>query len=169
MVGAHLPLYHTDTYRGTLFHHIVGWLIVDIVPLQQCGTMFRLLVVGQIVADDTTHVEVVGQLESKYRVVYLSRAYLFYIFLRTHGVGIEVVVGYSTAKHDGLEVEFLTEFLAIFVHAASQSHATVVGMDKHLDAIKDIAVGVVSVERFVASDLCIGVVAFHLVVVNNDG
>ena len=73
VVGSHLPLYQSDTHRRALVDiRIRRWLIVDVVPLEQCGAMLRLLVVGQIVAHDTAHVEVVAQLERQHRVVYLA-------------------------------------------------------------------------------------------------
>ena len=69
-IGAHLPLDKADTHRGTLLYiGIRGRLVVDIVPLEQCGTMLGLLVIGQIVAYDAAHMEVIGQLECEYGVV----------------------------------------------------------------------------------------------------
>ena len=130
--------------------------------------MLRLLVVGQIVAHDAAHVEVVAQLERQHRVVYLARAYTFDIFLGSHLVGILVVVGYASAEHDCLKVEFLAEFLAIFVHTSSQTQSAVVGMYEHFDAIEYVALGVVGVEGFVASHLRVGVVALHHIIINNN-
>ena len=59
--------------------------------------------------------------------------------------------------------------LAVFVHTARQSQTTIVGMDKHLNAIENVALGVVGVECLVASHLRVGVVALHHVVVDDDG
>ena len=130
--------------------------------------MLRLLVVGQIVAHDAAHVEVVAQLERQHRVVYLARAYAFDIFLGSHLVGILVIVWYSSAEHDSLEIEFFAEFLAILVHASCQTQSAVVGMYEHFDAIEYVALGVVGVEGFVASHLRVGVVALHHIIINNN-
>ena len=42
-------------------------------------------------------------------------------------------------------------------------------MDEHLDAIEDVAMRVMGVEGFVARDLGVGVVAFHHIIVDDDG
>ena len=169
VVGSHLPLHHADAHGRLALHFLVALgLIVDIVPLQQAGVVLRLLVVGQIVADDAAHVEIVAQLEVQHGVVDLARAHLLDILFWSHGVGVFVVVGDTPAKHDSLEIEFLAELLAILIHASAESETTVVGMDKHLDAIEDIAVGVVGVEGLVACHLCIGMVALDHVVVYDD-
>ena len=169
LVGTHLPLHQTQSHRRPFLHiRVGGRLVVDVVPLEQRGTVLGLLVIGQIVADDAAHVEIIGQLEREHRVVDLARAYLLDIFLRAHGVGILVVVGYATAKHNGLQIELLTEFLAVFIHAASESQPAIVGMDKHLDAVEDVALRVVGVEGLVARYLGIGVVAlYHIIVYDN--
>ena len=136
---------------------------------QQGGAVFALLVAGQIVAYHTAHVEVVGQLEGEHGVVDLTAAHFLDVLLGAHLVGILVIVGYASSKHDGLEVELLAQLLAIFVHASGQSEATIIGVDEDLDAIEDVAVGIVGVEGFIACHLGIGVVALHHVVVDDDG
>ena len=80
-----------------------------------------------------------------------------------------MIVRDSAAKHDGLQIEFLTQFLAVLVHTASQAQATIVWMNEHLDAIEDVAMRVMGVEGLVARDLGVGVVAFHHVIVDDDG
>ena len=79
-----------------------------------------------------------------------------------------VVVGYSSAEHDGLEVELLAQLLAVFVHSSGESQPAVVGMDEHLYAVEDVALRVVCVECLVARHLGVGVVALHHVVVDDD-
>ena len=79
-----------------------------------------------------------------------------------------MVVGNTATEHDGLQIEFLTELLAVFIHTAAQAKSPIVGMDKHLYPIEDIPIGVVGVEGFVARHLCVSMVAFHQVVVDND-
>ena len=70
MIGTHLPLHQSDAHSGLLVHiGVRGRLIVDVVPLQKSGAVLRLLVVGQIIADNTTHVEIVGELEGEHRVI----------------------------------------------------------------------------------------------------
>lgn len=169
-IGAHLPLHETDAHGGlAVYIGVRRWLIVDVVPLQQGGAVFALLVAGQIVAYHTAHVEVVGQLEGEHGVVDLTTAHFLDVLLGAHLVGILVIVGYASAKHDGLEVELLAQLLAVFVHASGQSETTIVGVDEDLDAIEDVAVGIVGVEGFIACHLGIGVVALHHVVVDDDG
>ena len=90
------------------------------------------------------------------------------VLLGAHLVGILVVVGNSTAKHDSLEVELLTQFATILIHASCQSQSTEIGMDKHLYAIKDVSIWIMSIEGLVACHLCIGVVTLHQIVVNDD-
>ena len=112
--------------------------------------------------------EVVGQLEVEHRVVNLPRPHLLDVLLGPHLVGVFVEIGDAPSEHDGLEVELLTQFLAILIHAAAQSQPTIVGVYEHLDAVKDTAVGVVGVKRLVACHLGIGVVALHHVILDDD-
>ena len=130
--------------------------------------MARLLVVGQVVGHDAPHVEVVRELEGQHRVVDLARADAVDVLLGTHPVGVLVVVGDAAAEHDRLEVELLAELLAVVVHASGQAQAAVVGVDEYLDAVEDVALGVVSREGLVAGDLCVGVVALDHVVIDDD-
>ena len=130
--------------------------------------MFRLLVVGQVVAHHLAHVEIVGELEEQHRVEYLALAHLVDVLFGAHVVGIFVVVGQPTAKHDGFEVELLAQLLAVFIHTAGQSQAAVVGVHEHFDAVEDIPLAGVGVEGFVAGHLSIGVVVFHIVVVDDN-
>ena len=169
MVWSHLPLHHSDSYRwALLYYRLCRWLIIDVIPLQQGCAMLRLLVVRQIVAYNSAHVEIVRQLECKHRVIDFARAYLLDILLRAHGVGILMIVRYSATKHDCLKVQLLAQFLAILIHTTCQTHTTIVGMYKHLDTIKNVSVWIVSIEGFVACNLSISVVALHHVVVNDD-
>ena len=63
-VTTHLPLYETYPHGGLRRYIFFGrLLIVDVVPLEQTGEVFRLLVVGQIVSHYFTDVEIVGELE----------------------------------------------------------------------------------------------------------
>ena len=110
--------------------------------------------------------EVVRQLEVEHRVVNFPCTYLLYVLLWPHLAGILVVVRYSSAEHYCLEVQFLTELFAVFVHSASKAQSAVVGVDEHLDAIEYVSVRVVGIERLVAGDLGVGVVAFHHVVID---
>ena len=80
-----------------------------------------------------------------------------------------MVVGYAPSKHDSLEVQFFTQFLAVFVHASRQAQASIVRMYKHFNAIKDVAFRIMCVKGLVACYLCIGVVAFYQIIVDDDG
>ena len=63
-VTTHLPLYEAYPHGGLRRYIFFGrLLIVDVVPLEQTGEVFRLLVVGQIVSHYLTDVEIVGELE----------------------------------------------------------------------------------------------------------
>ena len=169
LVAAHPPLHESHPHgrlgRDILFGRL---LVVDVVPLEQAGEMFRLLVVGQVVAHHLAHVEVVGELEEQYRVEYLALAHLVDVLFGAHVVGILVVVGQPAAEHDGLEVEFFAQLLAVFIHTAGEPQAAVVGVHEYLDAVEDVTLAGVGVEGFVAGHLSIGVVVFHIVVVDDD-
>ena len=39
---------------------------------------------------------------------------------------VVLVVWYTTAKHDSLQVELLAEFLTILIHTASQAQTTII-------------------------------------------
>lgn len=112
--------------------------------------MAGLLVIGQIIADDTAHMEVVRQLEIEYRVVDLTRPHLFYILLRPHLIGILMIVWYASAEHYRFEVQFLTQLLTVDIHSAAQAQSSVVGMNKHLNAIENVSFRIMCVERLVA-------------------
>ena len=113
MVAAHLPLHQTHADRCLGLDILLGGsLVVDVVPLEQAGIVARLLVVGQVVAHDLAHVEVVRELEEQHRVVDFTLAHLVDVLLGAHLVGILVVVGQAPAEHDGLQVELLAELLA---------------------------------------------------------
>ena len=65
-----------------------------------------------------------------------------------------MVVGQTAPEHDGFQVEFFAQFLAVFVHAPRQTQSPVVGMDEDLDAVEDVTlagVGVESVCRFASA------------------
>ena len=170
LVRTHLPLHQADAHRG-LGRDILlrGRLVVDVVPLEEAGVVAGLLVVGQVVAHHLAHVEVVGELEGQDGVVNLLLAHLVDVFLGAHLVGILVVVGDAAAEHDGLQVQFLAQFLAVFVHAAGQAQAPVVGVHEDLDAVKDVAFRIVRVEGFLAGHLGVGMVVLHLVIIHDDG
>ena len=169
LVGTHLPLHEAHADGGLLVHELLcRGLVVDVVPLQERGAVARLLVVGQVVGHDAPHVEVVRELEGQHRVVDLARADAVDVLLGTHPVGVLVVVGDAAAEHDRLEVELLAELLAVVVHASGQAQAAVVGVDEYLDAVEDVALGVVGREGLVAGDLCVGVVALDHVVIDDD-
>ena len=129
--------------------------------------MFRLLVVGQIVAHHLAHVEIVAQLERQHRVENLFLTHLRDIFLRAQLVGILMIVRYASAKHDGFQVQRLAQVLAVFIHTAGEAQSAVLRMDKHLYTIENIAVGIVGAECLVARHLCVSVVVFNKVVVDN--
>ena len=131
--------------------------------------MLGLLVVGQIVGHDLTDVEVVGKLEGQHRIVNLPFAHLLDILLRTHPICVFMVVRDTAAEHDGLQVQFLAQFLAVLVHTACQAQAAVVGMDEHLDAVKDIPFGIMRAERLVSRHFGIRMVSFHQIVIHDDG
>ena len=80
-----------------------------------------------------------------------------------------MVIGDAAAEHDGLQVQFLAQLLAVFVHAAGQAQATVVGVHEDLDAIEDVAFRIVRVEGFLAGHLGVGMVVLHLVIIHDDG
>ena len=65
-VWAHLPLYQSDSYGWlAVYIRIRRWLIIDVIPLQEGGAVFALLIARKIVADYAAHVEIIGKLEGK--------------------------------------------------------------------------------------------------------
>ena len=169
-VGAHLPLDEADA-DGRLLVDIFlrGRLIVDVVPLEERRAVAGLLVVREVILHHAADVEVVGELEGEDRVVDFAAADLVDVFLRLHLVGILVVVRDASAEHDRLEVQFLAQLLAVFVHTAGEAQAAIFGMNEDLDAVEDVALGVVGVEGLVAGNFRVCVVAFHQVVIDDDG
>ena len=131
--------------------------------------MFGLLVVGQVVGHDLTHVEVVGKLEGQHGVVYLTFAHLFDILLRPHLVGVFMIVRNTAAEHDGLQVQLFAQLLAVLIHTACQAQAAVVGMDEHLDAIKDIPLGIMRAERLISRNLSVCMVSLHQIIIHDNG
>ena len=170
LVGTHLPLHQADT-DGSFGAYIVlcGSLIVDIVPLQQAGIVLGLLIIGKIVAHHLAHVEVVGELKGQHRVEDFLLLHLVYVLLRTELVSIFIVVGDTSAKHDCLQVQCFAKFLAVFIHAACQTQAAVLGMNKDFDAIKDVTLRIVGIESLLARNLSVGVVVLHIIVVHYYG
>jgi len=79
-----------------------------------------------------------------------------------------MVVGQTAPKHDGFQVEFFAQFLAVFVHAPRQTQSPVVGMDEDLDAVEDVTLAGVGVECFIPRNLGVGVVVLHVIVIHND-
>ena len=168
-VWTHLPLYQTDSHGWlSIYIGIRRWLIVDVIPLQEGCAVFALLITRKIVADDTANVEVVGKLEGKNRVIDFTVSYVLDVLLRAHLVGILMIVWNTTTKHDRLQVELLAEFLAILIHTASQSEATIIRVDKYLNTIKDVSIRIVGIEGFITCHLSIGMVAFHHIIVDDD-
>ena len=169
-VGAHLPLHQADA-DGSLLVDIFlrGRLIVDVVPLEERRAVAGFLVVREVILHHAADVEVVGELEGEDRVVDFAAADLVDVFLRLHLVGILVVVLDATAEHDSLEVALFAQLLAVFIHTAGEPQAAVVGMDEDLDAVEDVALGVVGVEGLVAGNFRVSVVAFHQVIIDDDG
>ena len=102
-VWAHLPLYQSDSYGWlAVYIRIRRWLIIDVIPLQEGGAVFALLIARKIVADYAAHVEIIGKLEGKNRIIDFTVSYMLNILLRAHLIGILVIVWYTTAKHDSL-------------------------------------------------------------------
>lgn len=79
-----------------------------------------------------------------------------------------MIIRYATAEHYSLEVQFLAEFLPVFIHPSAKAQSAVVGMDEHLYAVEDVSVGLMGVKRLVASDLSVCVVALDHIVVDDD-
>lgn len=79
-----------------------------------------------------------------------------------------MVVGQTAPEHDGFQVEFFAQFLAVFVHAPRQTQSPVVGMDEDLDAVEDVTLAGVGVECFIPRNLGVGVVVLHVIVIHND-
>ncbi len=71
MFGGRIPNYYKYadtmrpyTHRGFLIHIILRrLLVINIIPLQQSGTMLGFLVIGEIILHDTTDMEIIGKLE----------------------------------------------------------------------------------------------------------
>ena len=168
-VWAHLPLYQSDSYGWlAVYIRIRRWLIIDIIPLQEGGAVFALLIARKIVADDAAHVEIIGKLEGKNRVIDFTVSYMLDILLRAHLIGILVIVWYTTAKHDSLQIEFLAEFLAILIHTASQAQTTIIRVDKYLDTVKNVSIRIVGIESFITRNLSIGMIALHHIIIDDD-
>ena len=169
LVAAHLPLYDAYAHRGFGQDVLLGRsLIIDVVPLKQAGVVARLLVVGQIVAHYFTDMEIVRELEQQHRIDNFTLAHFVYIFLGAHLFRILMVVGQTAPEHDGFQVEFFAQFLAVFVHAPRQTQSPVVGMDEDLDAVEDVTLAGVGVECFIPRNLGVGVVVLHVIVIHND-
>ena len=170
LVGTHLPLYQAYADSGFgVYIVLCGSLIVDIVPLQQAGVVLGLLIIGKVVAHHLAHVEVVRELKGQHRVEDFLLLHFIYVLLGADLIGIFVVVGDTSAKHDCLQVQCLAKFLAVFIHTACQTQATVLGMDKDFDAIKYVAFRIVGVESLLARNLGVSVVVLHIIVVHYDG
>ena len=168
-VWAHLPLYQADSYGWlAVYIRIRRWLIIDVIPLQEGGAVFALLIARKIVADYAAHVEIIGKLEGKNRVIDFTVSYMLDILLRAHLIGILVIVWYTTAKHDSLQVELLAEFLAILIHTASQAQTTIIRVDKYLDAVKNVSLRIVGIEGFITRNLSIGMITLHHIIVNDN-
>ena len=112
--------------------------------------------------------EVVRELEGQHRIVDLARTDLLDILLRTHPVGVLVIVGDAPPEHDRLQVELLAQLLAVVVHASRQTQPPVFGVDEDLDAVEDVALRIVRAEGFIARNLGVGVVALDHVVIDDD-
>ena len=168
-IRTHLPLNQSDTHRRFLIYKTIRWwLVIDIIPLQQCGAVFTLLITWQIIADDTTDVEIIAQLEREYRVVDFTGAHLLDILLRTHLIRILMIVRNTTTKHDCLQIQLFAQFLAILVHTACQSQATVIRVDKHLNTIENITIRIMCIESLVTSHLRISMITLHHIIINDD-
>ena len=79
-----------------------------------------------------------------------------------------MIVWYTTAKHDSLQVELLAEFLTILIHTASQAQTTIIRVDKYLDAVKNVSIRIVGIEGFITRNLSIGMITLHHIIVNDD-
>ena len=162
-------MYQTDTHRGFLVDiRICRRLVIDVIPLKKRSAMTRLLIIGQIIAHHAAHVKIIRKLESEHWVVDFTQAYLFNVFLGTHRIGILVIVRDTSAEHNGFQVQLLAKLLAVIVHSACQPEPTVFGMDKHLDAIKDIPFRVVGIERLVPRHFSVSMIPFHHIVIDNN-
>ena len=112
--------------------------------------------------------EIVRELEQQHRIDNFTLAHFVYIFLGAHLFRILMVVGQTAPEHDGFQVEFFAQFLAVFVHAPRQTQSPVVGMDEDLDAVEDVTLADVGVECFIPRNLGVGVVVLHVIVIHND-
>ena len=130
--------------------------------------MLRLLVVRKIVGDDLSHMEIVRKLKGKYRIENLLFLYFLNIFFRAQFVGIFVIIRNASAKHNSLQVQRFAKIFPVIVHAACKPESAVFGVDKNLNAIEDIAIGLMGIESFVTCYGIVGMVIFYHIVIYND-
>ena len=169
LIGTHLPLYQPYSDCGLLVNvRIRRRLIVNIIPLQQRSAVLGFLVVRQVITHHTTYVEIIRKLEGQHRIVDFARTDLLDVLLRTHLVGIFVIVRNTSTEHDGFQVQFFTQLLAVFIHSAGQTQSPVFGMDKHFNTIKDISFRVVCTESLISCHLRIRVVSLDQIIIHDD-
>ena len=170
LIGTHLPLDKSHTHGCLLVYiRICRRLIIDVIPLKQCCTMLGLLIIRQIIAHHTAYVEIIGELESQNRIIDFTGTYLFDIFLGAHRIGIFIIIRNTPAKHDRLQIQLLTKFLAIFVHTACQTQSPIIGMDKYFYAIQDVSLRVVRIKGFIAGYFGVGVISLYHIVIYDNG
>ena len=129
--------------------------------------MLRLLIVGQVIGHHLAHVEIVGQLERKHRIINFTQAHFVDIFARAHTVGILIIIGYASAKHNRFQIKRLAQVFAIFIHAPRKPQPPIIGVNEHLYSIKYVTMRIMRVKRFIPRYLCVCVVTFYKIVIDN--
>jgi hypothetical protein len=102
--------------------------------------------------DDPPHLEIIGQLEGQDRIGH-SRTDLGHVLLRRHLVGNLVVTRDSPTDHDAAQVHLLAQFLARVIQPPSQAQRAVIGMDKDIDAVEHVTLGIMGGQVAVADDI----------------
>ena len=140
--------------------------VINIVPFEQSRVFLAGLVALEIVFKNANGVKIVGKLKVQNRIVDFALTYLFDVFLSRYFVCIPVVVGYAASKQNALEVEFFAQFLAIVVQSAAQAQTSEFRLNKYIDAVQYIALGIVGIEAVIAGYLFVSVALFEASALN---
>ena len=168
LVRSHLPLDKTDADGRLGRNDFRSRLVIDIVPLQQGCIMFGFLIVRQIIRHHFTNMEIIRYLKSQHRIINFSFTDLINIFLRAHRIRIFMIIRDTSAEHNRFQVQAFTQFLPIIIHTPCQTQAPVIGMDKDLYSIQDIAFWIMRIKGFVSSNKGVSMVVLYLVVIDDD-
>ena len=168
LVRPHLPLDKADANGRLSRNYLWSRLIINVVPLQQSRIMFGFLIVRQIIRHHFTNMEIIRYLKSQHRIINFSFTDLINIFLRAHRIRIFMIIRDTSAEHNRFQVQAFTQFLPIIIHTPCQTQAPVIGMDKDLYSIQDIAFWIMRIKGFVSSNKGVSMVVLYLVVIDDD-